>query len=141
VLWELRERRDQRAKHLTFPAKSHLLVPTLLGAALAYGTVDEPAEASGLELPNNAFLSDCRTTVHLLPTWSDFARRRPFEVQKEQELTLDVQRDVSPGLFEALHRFGGDTQQLGYLLLGLVQIAANLHELLAIHRTIRLAKW
>lgn len=124
---------NQRGEDLALPTKLHLLLPILLNLPFAKGTVNKPAKIASLELPGRTFFSHLQRATPFVPTGLATCVRETLEIQKKQQLPFGVCRDVSPSLFEALYRFGRDTQQSSYLRLGFAQMATNLRKFGAIH--------
>ncbi len=126
-------RLKQVRKYFTSPANLHLLFPVLAYRALTNGSVDKPAEISGLKFPGRTLFPSVARTFFYNPARLFEFIVLPHPGDQEKHLPLHVGRHRSPALFVALNRLKGGSEQYGHLLLCLVQFLAEVDELFAVH--------
>jgi len=86
--------------------------------ALTVGSVDKPAEISGLKFPGWACFSLVKRTILNNPAWFFELIVLAFPGDKEKHLPLNIGRHRSPALFVAVDSLKGISEQLGHLPLG-----------------------
>jgi len=126
-------RLKQVRKYFTRPANLHLFFPVLAHRALTNGSVDKPAEISGLKLPGRAFFPLVARTFFYNPARLFEFIVLPHHGDQEKHLPLRRRRNRPPALFVALNRLNGGSQQLGHLPLGLVQCISVMDEFFTVH--------
>jgi len=115
---------ESRCEHFAGATAFHLLLPTGLDMPFANGSVDEPAEFTGLKLPcRTLFFSILRTVSHL-PTENLVVLISILPADQKQQLSFNMDRNISPPLFIAVNGFDGGTEQLGHLSLGFPKLLA-----------------
>ena len=125
-------RLKQVRKYSTRPANLHLLF-AVLSLAFTNCSVDKPTEISGLKLPCRTLCFLVRRTFFYSPTWFSALSVLRYPGDQEKHLPLYNGRHRTPPLFVALDSFERLSEQLGHLLLCLVQFLAEIDELIAVH--------
>ena len=130
-------RLKQVRKYFTRPANFHLLFPVLAYRALTNGSVDKPAEISGLKFPG-------RTSFPLVARTFFYNPARLFEFiflphhgDQKKHLSLHIGRHRSPPLFVAVDSLNGGSEKLAHLPLGLVQCISVMDEFFTVHAVFR----
>jgi hypothetical protein len=90
----------------------HLLLPGLMGLAMASCAANEPAELIGPEFLGRTFTATLCGALENLPTGFLLFRIYQALGNKEKHLSLNMPGDRAPALFVAMHRFYGGAQQL-----------------------------
>ena len=126
-------RLKQVRKYFTSPANLHLLFPVLAYRALTNGSVDKPAEISGLKFPGRTLFPLVARTFFYNPARLFEFIVLPHPGDQEKHLPLHVGRHRSPALFVAVDSLNGDSEQLGHLPLGLVQCLSVMDEFFTVH--------
>jgi len=92
-------------ENLTGPANFHFFVPAAARVAVAYGTIDKPAEVTAFKFPGGAllFLGGCA----ILDFPAGFIAVRGFFFAGDQKIHLSLHRrwDGPPSLLVAVDRF------------------------------------
>jgi len=126
-------RESHALKNLALPARLHLLLPASLRLSLADRSIDEPAETSKVEFPRRAASSCLQGTLLYHPAGSAFLTRRLLQGEQEQELTLNMYRNVPPPLLKTLHCFYRVAQKPCQLALALSEITADVRKFFFLH--------
>jgi hypothetical protein len=126
-------RLKQVRKYFTSPANLHLLFPVLAYRALTNGSVDKPADISGLKFPGRTLFPLVARTFFYNPARLFEFIVLPHPGNQEKPLPLHVGRHRSPALFVAVDRLNGGSEQLGHLPLGLVQCLSVMDEFFTVH--------
>jgi len=126
-------RLKQVRKYFTSPANLHLLFPVLAYSALTNGSVDKPAEISGLKFPGRTLFPSVARTFFYNPARLFEFIVFPHPGDQEKHLPLHVGRHRSPALFVAVDSLNGGSEQLGHLPLGLVQCLSVMDEFFTVH--------
>lgn len=121
------------SKYRTLPANFHLFAPAILNLPPADGPVDEPAEMSRVEFPRRAVLTGLRRATSNLPAGAHFFIGPLFKGPQKEHLPLDVHRDSSPPLFEALNAPERRSQELRHFFLSFLKFLAERLELFGVH--------
>jgi hypothetical protein len=120
-------------KNWTFAAYLHLSAPTFLSLPVAYRPVDEPAEVSDSEFPGWASLPGLGRAATNFPAGTGLLPGPLLQGLQKEQLPLDVPRHLPPTLLKALHGLKRGSQNLGHLLLGLLQFPPESLKLFAVH--------
>jgi len=107
--WAARSRLGH-SEHLALSAYFHLLLPAFLRTSMANRPINKPTKISHLKLPCWAVLPDLHGTLPYYPTGRFFPIGRLFRGYKKKDLTFNVDRDIPPPLFKALHGLKRNTQ-------------------------------
>ena len=107
--------RENGSKDSALPTHFHFLDPAPLCFALADGSIYEPADLPGLELPRRTIPSGLDRALLNRPTRTFSIDRGPLKGQKKKRLALGVNGDPSPALFKALYGLERNAQELGHL--------------------------
>jgi len=126
-------RLKQIRKYFTRPANLHLFFPVLAHRALTNGSVDKPAEISGLKFPGRTLFPLVTRTFFYNPAGLFEFIVLPYHGDQEKHLPLRRRRNRPPALFVALNRLNGGSQQLAHLPLGLVQCISVMEEFFTVH--------
>jgi hypothetical protein len=121
------------SKYRTLPANFHLFAPAILNLPPADGPVDEPAEMSRVEFPRRAVLTGLRRATSNLPAGAHFFIGPLFKGPQKEHLPLDVHRDSSPPLFEALNAPERRSQELRDFLLSFFKFLTKRLEFFGVH--------
>ena len=99
---------EQVRKYFTGTTDLHLLLPVLLGLALADSTVDEPAKLAGLKLPGRAMFAALGRAFFDGPAGFEVFLVNSGPGKKEEYLTFNMGRYFSPALLVTMDSFYGD---------------------------------
>ena len=127
-------RLKQVRKYFTRTANLHLLFPVLAYRALTNGSVDKPAEISGLKFPGRTLFPLVARTFFYNPARLFEFIVLPHPGDQEKHLPLRRRRNGPPPLFITVNRLNRGSEQLGHLFLCLVQFLADEDELFVVHR-------
>ena len=122
-----------RTKDFTLPTHLHFLAPAFLSLPLTYRTVDKPAEVPHIEFPGGTGLAGWKRAGPNIPAGTGVFPSSSLQGSQEENLPLDVHRDVPPALFKTLNGLERCSQKLGHLLLSLLQFQPKRMELLTVH--------
>ena len=126
-------RLKQVRKYFARPANLHLFFPVLAYRALTNGSVDKPAEISGLKFPDRTLFPSVARTFFYYPARLFEFIVLPHHGDQEKHLPLHIGRHRSPALFVAVDSLNGGSEQLGHLPLGLVQCLSVMDEFFTVH--------
>jgi hypothetical protein len=126
-------RLKQVRKYFTRSTNLHLLFPVLAYRALTNGSVDKPAEISGLKFPSRTLFPLVARTFFYNPARLFEFIVLPYHGGQEKHLPLRRRRNRPPALFVAVDSLNGGSQQLGHLPLGLVQCLSVMDEFFTVH--------
>jgi hypothetical protein len=112
---------QQWLKHLAASACAHLFIPIPLYGSFTDGSVDKPAQITGLKFPRWAPFLAFERTLYYGP-----ARLMPFtgplfHRDQKKDLPLHMDRHLSPSLLIAVYSLNGCSEQLSHLPLRLTQ--------------------
>jgi len=109
---------ESRCEDFTGATALHLLLPTGLYMPFANGSVDEPAQLTGLKLPCRALFSFILGTLSLFPTDNLVVLILVLAAHQKQQLSFHMYRNISPSLLIAMNGLDGCTEQLSHFFLG-----------------------
>jgi hypothetical protein len=121
------------SKYRALPANSHFFAPAILNLPPADGPVDEPAEVSRLEFPRRAVLTGLRRATPNLPAGAHVSIALFLKGPQKEHLPLDVHRNSSPPLFEALNAPERRSQELRNFLLSFFKFLTERLEFFGVH--------
>ena len=116
---------ESRCEHFAGATAFHLLLPTGLDMPFANGSVDEPAQFTGLKLPCRALFSSILRTFSQIPTENLVVLITILPADQKQQLSFHMDRNISPPLFIAVNGFDGGTEQLAHLSLSFPKLLAE----------------
>ena len=120
-------------KNITRPARCHLFLPGFMNGAFTNGTIDKPAERTGLKFPGRALGLSIRGTFFNYPAWFQAFPVFLYSGNQEKHLALHMGRYGSPALFITVYSLNGRSQKLGHLKLGLTKYLTVLLKFFAFH--------
>ncbi len=129
----MRLRLKQVRKYFTRQANLHLFFPVLAYRAFTNGSVDKPAEIAGLKFPGWTLFPLVARAFFYNPARLFEFIVLPHHGDQKKHLPLHIGRHRSPALFVAVDSLNGGSEQLGHLLLGLVQCLSVMDEFFAVH--------
>jgi hypothetical protein len=113
---------QHRSENLAVATDSHLVLPIFVGCAIALGSTEKPAQMTRLKLPRRTFFLVLAFFDGPAILAAPNLTVTPLVDSQKIELTLDMDGNCPPTLFVALHRFQGNSQQLGKSFLGFPQL-------------------
>jgi hypothetical protein len=121
------------AKYLTGSAQLHFFLPGIVNRPITDGSVDEPAQIAGGELPGRALLPPFQGAGSPGPARFCTFFTAQFSGKQKIELTFHVHGNRTPPLLIAMNGLDGRPQKLSHLFLGFFQLFAKYAEIFGIH--------
>ena len=115
-----------RLQNLTRPAYLHLFLPIFVNSAVTNSSVNKPTKFSGFKFPCRALFFLLGRAFFYNPTRLAYFRFPSHIGNQEKHLSLHMGRYISPALFIAVYGLDGCPEQLGHLLLCLVELLPDL---------------
>ena len=122
------QRLHQGYQDLTCSANLHFFLPIFLNRTFTNCSINKPAELSSLELPCRALFFDLRGAILYDPARLLAFFDPPHSGDQEKNLPFYIGRHRSPPLLIAGHSLNRRSEQLGHLLLRLVQFFTDVLE-------------
>jgi hypothetical protein len=119
-------------KDLALFTSAYFFGPTPMNFPLTTGAADKPAEVPDLKFPRRAFFPVLQTTALHVPAGAEVLRSF-FQGQQKEQLPFHMGRYPAPPLLETLDRPEGNSQQLGHLLLRLLEPLAKQRKFFGVH--------
>jgi hypothetical protein len=124
---------QQWVKHLAAPAHFHLFIPIPLYSSFTDGSIDKPAQMTGLKFPCGAPFFPFGRTLFCGPARLLPRHTRSLSGQQEEDMPLHMHWHLSPSLLIATDSLDGCAKQFGHFLLSLVQFFPYAFKFFTVH--------